>query len=127
MILATKIALPTVDVVTDALGINKVLSLPAHNRNYTNLYYVAYAMIGIMVLSWLMTLPHFCRIEKSLWQKIKALPFLICCSWPQYRATRLIWLAYWAKNEEQFKREQTEFEDTLSHIGKLTVIDWLGR
>ena len=181
MILATKIALPTVDIVTDALGINKVLSLPApdtyeqyaertlwddpridgcwynswydypvrykcpdtydHRRQFTkadwmsftesertlfanryykyaNLFPVAYAMVGIMVLSWLMTLPHFCRIERSLWQKIKALPFLICCSWPQYRATRLMWLAYWVKNEEKFNRENMEFEDTLSHIGK---------
>ena len=84
---------------------------------YTNLYHVAYAMACIMALSWLMTFPHFLRIERTLRQKLIALPFLLCCSWPQYRGSRLLWLAYWVKDKAKLEREKTEFEQTLSHIG----------
>ena len=120
MILVTKIALPTVDVQKDILIIQRVLSLPAidlNGKDYTNMHSVAYAMICVLVISWLKTLPHFWRIEKTLRQKLIALPFLLTCTWPQYRAGRLIWLAYWVKNEEDFKREYEEYEHTLSHIG----------
>ena len=173
MILSTKIALPTVDIVTDVLGIKKVLSLPDktqlnhylenHGRHcwedpridrwgsgelykcrsltiqdwnnfteyeknefidingtdYTNLYVVAYAMAFFVVLSWIMTIPHYLRVEKTLRQKLKALPFLMVSSWPQYRGFRLIWLAYIAKNEVKFREEKKEFEQNLSHIGTL--------
>ena len=119
MILATKIALPTVDVVTDALSIKKVLSLDNTEERYMIMHYVAYAMTCIMILSWLMTVPHFLRIERTLRQRLKALPFLISCWWPQYRGGRLIWLAYWVKDKNKFKKEKTEFEHTLSHIGKV--------
>ena len=173
MILSTKIALPTVDIATDVLGIKKVLSLPDktqfnhylknHGRNcwedpridrwgsgelykcrsltiqdwnnfteyeknefidingtdFTNLYVVAYAMAFFVVLSWIMTIPHYLRVERTLRQRLKALPFLMVSSWPQYRGFRLIWLAYIAKNGAKFREEKKEFEQTLSHIGTL--------
>ena len=120
MILTTKIALPTFLVLKDLLIIHKVLSLPFvqnDDEDPTKQFPVAYAMICVLVLSCPMTLPHFLRIEKTLRQKLIALPFLLSCSWPQYRASRLIWLAYWVKNEEEFDRENKEFEQTLCHIG----------
>ena len=58
-----------------------------YGKDYTDLHPIAYAMIGVLLLSWLMTIPHFYRIEKTLWQRLKGLPFLLCFSWPQYRAT----------------------------------------
>ena len=163
MILSTKIALPTVDVVTDVFSINKVLSLPdrtqfkhysnrrywedprsdsykhrslteqdwnnfteyqriqfidRNGEDYSNLYVVAYAMAFFVVLSWIMTIPHYLRVEKTWRQRLKALPFLMVSSWPQYRGFRLLWLAYIAKNEAKFREEKKEFELNLSHIGK---------
>ena len=117
MIIATKITLPTVDVVTDALSINKVFS---YDRSYirTELHAVGYAMICVMVLSWIMTIPHFLRVEKSWRQRLKGLPFLMLSSWPQYRGLRLLWLAHWTKNETKLKVEQKEVTETLSHVGK---------
>lgn len=176
MILATKIGLPTVDVVTDILSVKKVLSFSndpkwehfdayanirnwydprirchgcrrdpftyedwtsftdwqrarfmeknsgGNYREYQALYPFAYVMTGVIVLSWLLTLPHYFRIEKTLRQKLKALPFLLFCSWPQYRGCRLIWLAHFVKDKEKFESEKREFEHTLSHVGKLCHI-----
>ena len=120
MIIATKITLPTVDVVTDALSINKVFSFKSKYRtNRTaELHAVGYAMICVMILSLIMTIPHFLRVEKSWRQRLKGLPFLMLSSWPQYRGFRLLWLAHWKKNETKFKVEEKEFDQNLSHIGK---------
>ena len=115
MIIATKITLPTVDVVTDALSINKVFSF---NEMRAELQAVGYAMICVMIFSLIMTIPHFLRVEKSWRQRLKGLPFLMLSSWPQYRGLRLLWLAHWTKNETKLKKEQKEFEETLSHVGK---------
>ena len=117
MIIATKITLPTVDVVTDALSINKVFSFK-HQYRTAELHAVGYAMICVMILSWIMTIPHFLRVEKSWRQRLKGLPFLMLSSWPQYRGLRLLWLAHWTKNETKLKKEQKEEEETLSHVGK---------
>ena len=122
MIIATKITLPTVDVVTDALSINKVFSFKHQSRYGPNrtveLQAVGFAMICVMVLSWITTIPHFLRVEKLWRQRLKGLPFLMLSLWPQYRGVRLLWLAHWKKNETKFKEEQKEEEETLSHIGK---------
>ena len=122
MVIATKITLPTVDIVTDGLSIHKVFTFgnqPWHKTNRTaELHAVGYAMICVMVLSWIMTIPHFLRVEKSWRQRLKGLPFLMLSSWPQYRGFRLLWLAHWKKNETKFKMEQKEFQQNLSHIGK---------
>ena len=120
MIIATKITLPTVDVVTDGLSIHKVFSFdgPGLRSTRAHLHVVGYAMICVMVLSWIMTIPHFLRVEKSWRQRLKGLPFLMLSSWPQYRGFRLLWLAHWKKNETKFKVEHKEFEQNLSHIGK---------
>ena len=117
MIIATKITLPTVDVVTDALSIHKVFS---SNETYrkAELHAVGYAMICVMVLSWIMTFKHFLRVEKKWSQRLKGFPFLLLSLWPQYRGARLLWLAHCKKNKEKFEKEQKEEEETLSHIGK---------
>lgn len=118
MIIATKITLPTVDVVTDALSIKKVFSYKYDEWEIDRMAGVGYAMICVMILSWIMTIPHFLRVEKSWRQRLKGLPFLMLSSWPQYRGLRLLWLAHWTKNETKLKKEQKEEEETLSHVGK---------
>ena len=130
MVIATKITLPTIDVVTDALSIHKVFTFgpqqwhpgirysDKYDHRIAELHAVGYAMICVMVLSLIMTIPHFLRVEKSWRQRLKGLPFLMLSSWPQYRGFRLLWLAHWKKNETKFKVEHKEFEQNLSHVGK---------
>ena len=117
MIIATKIMLPTVDVVTDGLSIHKVFSYEG-SRYRTQSQAVGYAMICVMVLSWIMTIPHFLRVEKFWSQRLKGFPFWLLSLWPQYRGARLLWLAHCKKNKTKFEKEQKEEEETLSHIGK---------
>ena len=120
MIIAMKITLPTVDVVTDGLSIHKVFTYMYHSPDaeLQAVQAVGYAMICVMVLSLIMTIPHFLRVEKSWRQRLKGLPFLMLSSWPQYRGFRLLWLAHWTKNESKLNVEKKEFEQNLSHVGK---------
>merc|ERR1712012_147084 len=73
-------------------------------------------MICVMVLSWIMTIPHFLRVEKFWRQRLKGFPFWLLSLWPQYRGARLLWLAHCKKNKTKFEKEQKEEEETLSHI-----------
>ena len=118
MIVATKITLPTVDIVTDALSINKVLSYD-HRYRQAEVHAIAYAMMFIMIFSLIMTIPHFLRVEKTWRQRLKGLPFLLISSWPQYRGFRLLWLSIWVKNQQKLDAEKEEFEQNLSHVGEL--------
>ena len=118
MIMATKIMLPTVNVFTDLNTIIRVFMYPKEYNRAAKLHAVGYAMVCVLVLSWIMTIPHFLRVEKSWRQRLKGLPFLMLSSWPQYRGFRLLWLAHWTKNESKLKAEKKEFMQNLSHIGK---------
>ena len=82
MILGTKIILPTVDVVTDILTINTVLSTAdgkykdelKNNQHHiaSNKYStVAYFMIFFVVLSYILIIPSYLRVEKTLRQKLQ--------------------------------------------------------
>ena len=117
MIIATKITLPTVDVVTDGLSIHKVFSY-GDDHGRAELHAVGYAMICVVVLSWIMTFRHFLRVEEKWSQRLKGFPFWLLSLWPQYRGARLLWLAHCKKNKKKFEEEQKEEEETLSHIGK---------
>ena len=120
MIVATKITLPTVDIVTDALSINKVLTHEYDGYDYrkAEVQAIAYAMMFIMIFSLIMTIPHFLRVEKTWRQRLKGLPFLLMSSWPQYRGFRLLWLSIWVKNQQKLDAENEEFEQNLSHVGE---------
>ena len=120
MILMAKIILPTVDVVTDFLTVENVFSM-ANDYSWLapTLYGVGYAMIFFIVLSYLMMLPQYLRVEKTWKQKLKALPFLLTSTWPQYRGSRLLWWNYVDENDEKCRAEKLDFEQEISHIGKL--------
>ena len=72
MIVVTKIMLPTVDVFTDLNTIIRVFMYPKeYNRQRAaKLHAVGYAMVCVLVLSWIMTIPHFLRVEKSRKQRL---------------------------------------------------------
>ena len=129
MILMAKIILPTVDVVTDFITVENVFSMADeysrsewHKKRATTLYGIGYAMIFFIVLSYLMILPQYLRVEMTWKQKLKALPFLLTSTWPQYRGSRLLWWNYVDENDEKCRAEKLDFEQEISHIGKLLKI-----
>ena len=125
MIMATKIVLPTVDIVTDIITIETVLSVVNprpdnffYIEDYNRIYIIGYAMIFFVVLSYLMIIPSYFRVEKTRKQRLKALPFLLVSSWPQYRGLRLLHWAYFDQNFDKLTYEKEMFDQDLSHLGK---------
>ena len=117
MIVATKIVLPTMDIITDILTIENVLTITSY-QNIENIYTIGYLMVFFVLLSYVMVLPSFFRVEKTGKQRLKALPFLLFSSWPQYRGMRLLYWAYIDQNPDKLAYEKLLFEQDLSHIGK---------
>ena len=126
MILATKICLPTVDIVTDCLTVVNVFvmatqfesSIHWHEDVAPTLFAIGYTMIFFLVLSFVLMLPQYFRVEKTRRQKLMALPFLLTSTWPQYRGSRLLWWSYVNENDEKCQAEKTDFEQEISHIGE---------
>ena len=130
LIVATKIILPTMDIITDIIAIHTVLTFidpeyePGYehvDKLYSYFYLIGYLMIFFFILSFLTTIPAYWRVEKSKTQKLIALPFLLLCSWPQYRGLRLLWWAY-VGNTDKLSYENILFEQDLSHIGELYIL-----
>ena len=118
-LLMTKFILPTVDVCTDILTIEEILTLdPLRVHNYQNLMQVGYVMIGFLVLSFLMMIPHYLRAEKSWKQRLATILLLFLQIWPQYRAARLLWFAYIQVDIDKCLREKLVLDRDLSHVGK---------
>ena len=122
MILTMKILLPTVDFVTDCLTVKKVFTF-AKNQFITEamvstLIGIGCMMIFFMVLSFAFMLPQYFRVEKTLSQKLHALPFLLTSTWPQYRAMRLLWWSFFEVNDEKCRLEKLELEQEISNIGR---------
>ena len=127
MILTTKIGLPTVDIITDCLTVENVFSIATEFASSTyssqkelvpTLFGIGYAMIFFLVLSFILMLPQYFRVEKTRRQKLKALPFLLTSTWPQYRGMRLLWWSFIVENDEKCRAEKLDFEQEISHIGE---------
>ena len=124
MIVATKIVLPTMDIITDILTIENVLSITMTTHQNLNqsdieiIHTIGYLMVFFVLLSYVMVLPSYFRVEKTGKQRLKALPFLLLSSWPQYRGMRLLYWAYIDQNPDKLDYEKLLFEQDLSHIGK---------
>ena len=134
MLLMTKILLPTVDIVTDCLSVKKVFTIVVnvttdgpYGVNYDNydtnefvstLIAIGCMMVFCMVMSFAFMLPQYFRVEKTLKQKLHALPFLLTSTWPQYRAMRLLWWSFIEVNEEKCRLERLELVQEISNIGR---------
>ena len=123
MIVATKIVLPTLDIITDILTIENVLTITNELPSWMHetVYSIGYCMMFFVLLSYIMVLPTFLRVEKTRKQRLKALPFLLLSSWPQYRGLRLLYWSYIDKNANKLIYEKLIFEQDLSHIGKSEI------
>ena len=82
------------------------------------LFGIEYAMIFFLLLSFVLMLPQYFRVEKTRRQKLKALTFLLTSTWPQYRGSRLLWWSFVNKNDEKCQAEKTDYEQEISHIGE---------
>ena len=117
-LLMTKFVLPTVDVCTDILTIEEILSIEPKFASQHMLHQVAYVMIGFLVLSFLMMIPHYLRAEKSWKQRLATILLLFLQIWPQYRAARLLWFAFIQVDIDKCLREKLVLDRDLSHVGK---------
>ena len=117
-LLMTKFILPTVDVCTDILTIEEILSIEPKFASQHMLHQVAYVMIGFLVLSFLMMIPHYLRAEKSWKQRLATILLLCLQIWPQYRAARLLWFAFIQVDIDKCLREKLVLDRDLSHVGK---------
>ena len=119
-IVATKFILPTVDVYLDISLILDILSTELEverQRKQMLLHQVAFIMIGFLVLSFLMIIPHYLRAEKSWNQRLATILLLFLQIWPQYRAARLLWFAFVRVDIEKCLREKLVLERDISHVG----------
>ena len=117
-LLMTKFILPTVDVCTDILTIEEILSIEPQYDYQHRLHQVAYVMIGFLVLSFLLMIPHYLRAEKSCKQRLATILLLFLQIWPQYRAARLLWFAFIQVDIDKCLREKLVLDRDLSHVGK---------
>ena len=117
-LLMTKFVLPTVDVCTDILTIEEILSIEPKYASQHMLHQVAYVMIGFLVLSFLMMIPHYLRAEKTWKQRLATILLLFLQIWPQYRAARLLWFAFIQVDIDKCLREKLVLDRDLSHVGK---------
>lgn len=118
-IIMIKFILPTIDVCTDILTIEEILTLdPAEVNNYQILIQMAYVMIGFLILSFLMMIPHFLQAEKSWKQRLATFLLLFLQIWPQYRAARILWFAFVRVDIDKCLREKLMLERDLSNVGK---------
>ena len=119
-LLMTKFILPTVDVYTDILIIEEILTYDNY-QEWQKLFPVACTMIGFLVLSFLMMIPHYLRAEtaeKSWKQRLATILLLFLQIWPQYRAARLLWFAFIQVDIDKCLREKLVLDRDLSHVGK---------
>lgn len=118
-IIMIKFILPTIDVCTDILTIEEIMTLdPAEVNNYQILIQMAYVMIGFLILSFLMMIPHFLQAEKSWKQRLATFLLLFLQIWPQYRAARILWFAFVRVDIDKCLREKLMLERDLSNVGK---------
>ena len=76
----------------------------------------ALGMLGPIVMTLIFTFPHFIRLERRAIKKVW--PLLLLMLWPQYRATRIIFLGMILK-DKRWKKEKDIFQKNLSSIGKI--------
>ena len=111
------------------LSVNNPYSPYSHDtlslalERYHNICIIGYAMISFVVLSYLMLIPSYFRVEKTRKQRLKALPFLLISSWPQYRGLRLLNWAYFDQQLDKLTLEKEIFDQDLSHLGKLSSFE----
>ena len=124
-IATTKLILPTVDVCSDILAIGEILSVEEilsmdleSKRKQMLLRQTAFIMIGFLVLSFLMMIPHYLRAEKYWKQRLATILLLFLQIWPQYRAARLLWFAFIQVDIDKCLREKLVLDRDLSHVGK---------
>ena len=70
-----------------------------------------------LLLSWLLVIRQWYKMEHGMKQKLKTLPLLILQVYPQWRALRVLYHAKWRKNRGWPKMKE-EWETGITHIGK---------
>ena len=118
-LIGLKILLPTLDVYSDIGTAHQLL-------NWENTWFDVDAMfkffgsctITFIILTLLLTIPHFLRHEKTLARRLKTLPFLLTLTWPQFKAFEVLWTAFVLKDVILFEHRLYSLDIEISQVGK---------
>ena len=132
--LATGVFLPTLDVYSDLLFVGWLF----HGNYYIELPYspglcekrgevvpphprFGSVMLIPLLLSWILVIRQWYKMEHGMKQKLKTLPLLILQVYPQWRALRVLYYAKWKKHRGWHKMKE-EWETGITHIGKYQML-----
>ena len=104
------IILPTTDVYSDLAFITKLLS--KGHINY------ALSMLAPVILSFLLLIPHWLRIEKTAKKRLGSLLFVILQIWPQTQAAKIVKMGLYDKNP-LWRSKKDSMERDISSVGKV--------
>ena len=78
-------------------------------------------MLAPLLLSWILVIRQWYKMESGMKQKLKTLPLLILQVYPQWRALRVLYYAKW-KKKNGWQKMKEEWETGITHIGKCKLI-----
>ena len=124
MLIVFVLGFQVVDFFGDILLSSRLLSV--NERDFENrrlLRMTGILMIIPVIFSTLLMIPHWWKNEKKWWRKL--LTFIFIPVYPQYRALRILFLAWCcccSGGSEQAVQEKERFDDTVSFVGKYTQV-----
>ena len=122
------VVIPTADIYSDVSLIALLLSIvPDSNFDLSNeLAHLASTfgkiMIIPLILSTLFILPHWLACEETLKRRLVTFPLVLLQLYPQYRSLRVLWWAFFRKNQSQCLKEKRYNDCSISYLGKSFVL-----
>ena len=126
--LAAGVVIPTFDIYSDvsliALLLSIVPSTSAGSLRELQLLVVTFGKLMIipLILSTLFILPHWLACEETLKRRLVTFPLVLLQLYPQYRSLRVLWWAFFRKNQSQCLKEKRYNDCSISYLGKSFVL-----
>ena len=107
--IAVNIFLNSFDVYSD-------LTLIIQMLNYDDPKF-ALALACPMIFSTLLTLPHWWKMEKNIYERILTFPLVLLLFYPQYKMIQVLYLGLWKKDGD-WQKQKAVIEKNVSGIGE---------
>ena len=126
--LAAGVVIPTFDIYSDvsliALLLSIVPSTSAGSLRELQLLVDTFGKLMIipLILSTLFILPHWLACEETLKRRLVTFPLVLLQLYPQYRSLRVLWWAFFRKNQSQCLKEKRYNDCSISYLGKSLVL-----
>ena len=116
------LGLQTFDTYSDISLSYKLQSVKKHEDNDSSeieiLNLAGQIMLCPVVLSVLLTIPHWWKGETGIKRKILTFPLMLLSFYPQYRVLRILFFAFVAKDSDLAWEENHLFEENVGFVGK---------